>query len=293
VWRLDLAGGPPTKIEIAEPVKLVSPSPDGRWIVYGGTQHLLLADRSKPDAAAEIKTEGEVQIVAWSSDSKYLAVQMDDEVVSLKMHPVPQIWNRYMVRSRYGLAVSNGRVFSTGPRGVDQLFTPEPRVRVETQHTLGVHEGRENVVISAKPLGEIVVLSDYGDHLLRTPLPLERIATSSRGQWIVAAAEGMLLVWNLEQFEPRSFTSYPPSSARFVTADSMIVTYQNDTAEWIDLRSGKVTEARRAARDLDGRRRARWCRGDRARSHAPRVAHRRASAAASAARRCRRGRVRR
>ncbi len=242
VWSLDLAGGPPTKIEIGEPVTLVSPSPDGRWVVYGGTQHLLLADRSNPTLPPEIKTEGAVQVIAWSSDSKYLAVQMDDEIVSLKMQPFPQIWNRYLARSRYGLAISNGRVFSTGPRGVDQLFTPEPRVRVEAQHTLGVHEGRENVVISARPLGEIVVLSDFGDHILKTPLPLEHIATSSRGHWIVAAAEGMLLVWNLGQFEPRAYTSYPPSSARFVTGDSMIVTYQNDAAEWIDLRSGKATE---------------------------------------------------
>jgi hypothetical protein len=96
-------------------------------------------------------------------------------------------------------------------------------------------------VISAKPTGELVVLSDYGDHVLRAPAPIELVATSARGPWIVAAAEGRLLVWNLDQIEPRAFASDPPSSARFVTGDTLIVTYQDQPAEWIDLRTSKAT----------------------------------------------------
>jgi len=243
VWRLDLAGGPPTKVEVAEPVTLVSPSPDGRWIAFGGTQHLLLADRSNPTLPPEIKIEGEVHMLAWSSDSKHLAVHISDEVVDMKMEPVPQVWHRYLAGQRYGIAFSGTRMFSSGPRGVAMMPIRDDKLRVTSEgHTLGLYEGREKVVISAKPSGELVVLSDYGDHVLRAPQPIERVAASARGPWIVAAADGMLLVWNIEQFEPRSYANVPPSSARFVTGDSMIVTYQNESAEWLDLRTGKATE---------------------------------------------------
>ncbi len=242
-WRLDLAGGAAEKVELGEPIVLVSPSPDGRWVVYGGKEHLLLADRSNPTMPPENKVEGIVHLATWSSDSKHLAALVDDEVVAIKMNPVPQIWNRYRAPTRYGLAFSGSRVFSSGPQGVDLLLSPDPKLRIKDPgHTLGVHTGRENVVISGNPQGELVVLSDYGDHMLTAPLPIERVATSARGEWIVAAAEGMLLVWNLEQFEPRSFSAYPPASARFITGDTMLLTYQNESAEWIDLRTGKATE---------------------------------------------------
>jgi WD40 repeat protein len=242
VWRLDLAGGPPTPVELAEPVTLVMPSPDGRWIAFGGTKHLLLADRSHPTQPPEIMSEGVTRHLTWSGDSRRLAVQIDDEVLDINTQPVPQIFDRFLVGARFGLAYSGGQIFSSGPTGVRQLARPESKVRLnDPSHTLGVHEARGRVVISAKPQGEIVVLSEYGDHTLKAPLPIQAVATSPQGPWIVAAAEGMLLVWSLEGFEPRSFEASPPTSARFVTGDSMIVTYFDDSADWIDLRTHKET----------------------------------------------------
>jgi serine/threonine protein kinase len=242
VWKLDLAGGSPVEVSLSEPVKQVLPSPDGRWLAFGGTRHLLLADRSRPTLPPEIITEGVTHHLSWSADSQRLAVQIDDEVIDINTVPAPQIFDRYLGRARFGLAYSGGKIYSSGPLGVRQLSRPEARVRVpDPGHTLGVQEGRDRVVISAKPQGEIVVLSEYGDHTLKAPVPIHLVATSARGPWIVAAAEQMLLVWSLDGFEPRAYENDPPTSARFVTPDTMIVTYFDDSAEWIDLRTREVT----------------------------------------------------
>ncbi len=242
VWKLDLAGGPPVQVPLPEPVDLVMPSPDGRWIAFGGSKHLLLADRTHPTLPPEIVSEGVTHHLRWSADSKRLAVQIDDEVIDVATTPVPQIFDRYLVGARYGLAYGGTKIYTSGPTGVRQLSRPESRVRLpDPGHTLGVHEGRDRVVISAKPQGEIVVLSELGDHKLKAPMPIQLVATSTRGPWIVAAADGMLLVWSLDGFEPHAFEASPPTSARFVTGDAMIVTYFDDSADWIDLRTRKAT----------------------------------------------------
>jgi WD40 repeat protein len=110
------------------------------------------------------------------------------------------------------------------------------------EHTLGVYEGRDRVVISAKPQGQIVVLSDYGDHVLPCPTPISSVATSAHGQWIVAATDNQLLLWDLDAVEPRAVTQLPPSSAKFVSGDSVLATIDGAQARWIDLRTRKSTQ---------------------------------------------------
>jgi hypothetical protein len=95
-------------------------------------------------------------------------------------------------------------------------------------------------VVAAKPQGEILVLSDHGDHTLRCPLPISLVATSAHGPWIVAASDGRLLLWDLDAIEPRLLTTRSPSSARFVTGNHVIVTYFDEPAEWIDLRKSST-----------------------------------------------------
>lgn len=243
VWKLDLAGGVPAQVAIAEPVSLVAPSPDGRWIALGGSQHLLLVDRSSPILPAEILVEGETAHMTWSADSEHLIALIDDLVVDLVMQPEPRLLRRITVGQRFSVAYSNGRIFSAGPTGVGQVEREGTRIRSPgNEHTLGVFEGRDRVVISAKPQGAIIVLSDNGDHTLACPQPISSVATSAHGPWIVAATEGRLLVWNLDAIEPRRITERQPSTARFVTGDHVILTYEGESAEWIDLRTKKVTQ---------------------------------------------------
>src|SRR6185503_3492479 len=101
---LDLAGTAPTKIDVAEPVRAVAPSPDGRWIALAGKDHLLLADRANSTLPPEIVTQGQTKNMSWSADSDHLVVLIDDEVIDVKLEPAPQIWRRITVGTRFSAA---------------------------------------------------------------------------------------------------------------------------------------------------------------------------------------------
>ncbi|HTL38324.1 MAG TPA: protein kinase [Kofleriaceae bacterium] len=246
VFKLDLAAGGPEKVAVSEPIDIASPSPDGRWIALGGQHHLWLIDRSSPAAPPQNITEGDVKAISWSGDSEHLVMLIDDLAVNIEMEPVPSIFRRITVGDRFAVAWSAGRIFSAGPTGIAIVTKDAGRDAKEQavrspgpDHTLGVFEARDRVVVSAKPQGVIVVLSDNGDHILAAPAPIAMVATSARGQWIVAAAEGRLLVWDLDAIEPRAVSQFAPSSARFTNGDQLIATYEGSAPEWIDLAAHK------------------------------------------------------
>jgi hypothetical protein len=241
VWKLDLAGSTPARLEIGEPVHAVAPSPDGRWIALAGKEHLLLVDRTDSTLPPENMTQGVTKHMSWSADSGHLIVLIDDEVVDINLVPSPQIWRRIIVGVRFSAAYSGGRIYSAGPTGVGIVEPQGTKLRsAGPEYTVGVHEGRNRVVIAAKPQGEILVLSDHGDRTLRCPASITMVATSAKGPWIVAASEHRLLTWNLDAIEPRVITQRSPSSARFLTANHVIVTYFDEPAEWIDLRKNQT-----------------------------------------------------
>lgn len=242
VWKLDLAGGAPQQIVIGEAVKYAVPSPDDRWIALGGVKHLLLIDRSAPSSPPEEITDGDVHTLTWSGDSLHLVALIDDMLIDVVTDPAPQIFHRVTVGERFSVAYSNGRIFSAGPTGVGLVTKDATKIRSSgPEHTLGVFEARDRVVVSAKPQGQIIVLSDYGDHVLPCPTTISSVATSARGPWIVAATDNKLLVWDLDAVEPRAITALPPSSAKFVSGDALIATVDGAPAQWIDLRSRKST----------------------------------------------------
>jgi hypothetical protein len=185
--------------------------------------------------------EGDVKAVSWSGDSQHLVMLIDDLAVNLEIDPVPQIFRRITVGDRFAVAWSAGRMFSAGPTGIAILGkdSAAPVRSPGPDHTLGVFEARDRVVVSAKPQGVIVVLSDNGDHILTAPAAIAMVATSARGPWIVAAADQRLLVWDLDAIEPRAISQFPPSSARFTSGDSVVATYEDRAAEWIDLHARK------------------------------------------------------
>ncbi len=243
LWKLDLAGTTPVKLDLPEPVSSVAPSPDGRWISLAGKDHLLLVDRASSTLPPEIITAGTTKDMSWSADSKHLIVLIDDEVIDVSVDPAPQIFRRITVGVRFSAAYSGGRIYSAGPTGVGIVEPQGTKLRgAGPEYTVGVHEGRNRVVVAAKPQGEILVLSEQGDHTLRCPSPIVIVATSAHGPWIVAAADNRLLVWNLDAIEPRLLTSRSPSSTRFVTGDHVIVTYFDEPAEWIDLRKNTTVQ---------------------------------------------------
>ncbi|HEX5064064.1 MAG TPA: protein kinase [Kofleriaceae bacterium] len=207
LWKLDLAGTAPSKIDVSEPVNAVEPSPDGRWIALAGRDHLLLADRTNSTLPPEIVTIGHTKTMSWSADSEHLIVLINEEVIDVNMVPAPQVFRRITVGQRFSAAYSGGRIYSAGPTGVGVVEQAGTKLRsAGPEYTVGVHEGRNRVVVAAKPQGEILVLSDYGDHTLRCPVPISIVATSARGPWIVAASDNRLLLWNLDAIEPRVLT---------------------------------------------------------------------------------------
>ena len=58
---------------------------------------------------------------------------------------------------------------------------------------------------------------------------------------MVGTSDGKLLVWDLDALVPRAFGDDAISSARFVTADQLVVAYADSPAQWIDLKSDKIT----------------------------------------------------
>ncbi|MEO8842849.1 MAG: protein kinase [Kofleriaceae bacterium] len=240
LWKLDLAGGAPSKIAVDEPVDDIMPSPDGRWIALAGAQHLLMIERTaaKPPT---VLTDGIVRDMAWQSDAKQFAALTDDEVLAYAVDTAPELEHRYIAGTHYAVAIANDRMYATGPTGVtvQQRDNPVPRVN-GLDFTLGLRLARNDVMVAGRPTG-LTVLTEDGDRTISSPARLSRIETSPRGSFVVAAADGKLLVWDLDALIPRSLAGEAITAARFVTGDQLVVAYADSPAQWIDLHTNKAT----------------------------------------------------
>ncbi|HEX7703908.1 MAG TPA: protein kinase, partial [Kofleriaceae bacterium] len=218
LWKLDLAGGAPSKIAIDEPVDGIMPSPDGRWVALAGAQHLMMIDRTaaKPPA---VLTDGIVRDMAWQADAKQFAAITDDEVLSYAIDTSPELEHRYTAGTHFAVAIAKDRMYATGPTGVtvQQRDNPVPRVN-GLDFTLGLKLARNDVMIAGRPTG-LTVLTEEGDRAIASPVRLTRIETSPRGSFVVASADGKLLVWDLDALIPRALGGDAISAARFVTGD--------------------------------------------------------------------------
>ena len=241
LWRLDLAGGPPTKVGVDEAIEQIAPSPDGRWVALGGAQHLLLIDCTTtlpPESIAD----GSVRELAWQADASGLAALIDDDVVELTLQPAPTIIHRYMAGSLSAIALTNGRMVATSPSGVVWVQRQNTVVRAGgVDFTLGLREARGDTLIAGRPNG-FTVLTDRGDLAVTSPVRLAQLATAPGGMFVVGAADGELLVWDLEAMLPSAVGEASVVAAAFVTGDQLIATYVASPAQWIDLATHKITE---------------------------------------------------
>jgi hypothetical protein len=247
LWKLDLAGGPPSKVDTDEPIDGVYPSPDGRWVALTGGQHVALIDRTNAAAPPQpVTTASGVHALSWAPDASHAVMLTDDELVDIELAGAPHVDHRYNVGRLRAVAWSRYGTFATGPLGVELLRREnsehdEHGVRVQAADcTLGIAPAWNGALVAGRPT-KLSILSDDGDRVIASPVRLDRVAASPAGPFVAGAAEGELLVWDLEAVLPRHVADDGPTGAGFATADAVIASYDDAPAQWIDLRTNAQT----------------------------------------------------
>ena len=240
VWSAPLAGGAPAPLALGEPAASLATSPDGRWIAIAGAAHLLVVDRTRPDHP-DVVADGAATALAWAEDSSQVVALLGGDALDVAMGATPTIVHRPMVGDRYAVAYAGGNVYSAGPEGVALVAGDQEPRKLAGDFTLELCAARGATVVTAGTHGAIAVMSDVGDQLLQSPIDrIAHIAASPAAPWLVAAAEGELLVWNLDAVQPRRVGPRYPSGAAFLSSGTLLLA-SADAAQWIDLASGTAT----------------------------------------------------
>jgi hypothetical protein len=244
LWQLDLAGVAPLQIALDEPVRALAPSPSGRWLALSGESHLYLFDRTRPAEPLTQVMLGVTHEVSWAADSQNFAALIDVYMIDVSLDPEPQIIHRQTVGRRQFVAHGGGRTYSVGPTGVAITSGSDSAVDASTRKQLsgtavGIVAARGETMV-AGATGGLTVMSPSGDRVL--PLQaarVQRVLASPRSPYVIAQLEGRLLVWNLDEVQPRRLTKQPTGRAVFATSGLVIAGGTADQpAQAIDLATG-------------------------------------------------------
>jgi hypothetical protein len=249
MWQLDLAGAAPAQIPLPERVRALAPSPDGRWIALTGDEHLLLFDRTQPQAPVSPVTQGDTHHIAWSADSDSFSAIIERslsgrEVLAVMMSPEPRIVQRRMAPSAKVSARVGSRIYVFSDAGVAIIAgsyeesDQAERKRLEGE-AVSLATGKGGLIVAAAT-NQLVTISADGDHVL--PLRgarIEGVAASPGSPYVVAMLAGRLLVWNLDDIQPR-WLADRPNGAEFATADQVITggALEGAGAQAIDVATG-------------------------------------------------------
>jgi hypothetical protein len=239
LWQLDLAGAAPRQVPLQEPVRALAPSPDGRWIALSGEDHLVLYDRTQPAAPTSQIMAGRTQEVAWSADGEHLTALIDqpdsdETAIDVAVMPDPLTVQHITVASRQAVegrppgarpwfvGASGNRMYAAGP--VDVAITERNELigrRAIRGDAIGIALARGGTVVVGAT-GGLTVIADDGDHVV--PLQaahIQEVFASPRSPYVVARLADRLLVWNLDDLQPRRLSNEAPK-ALFATADQVI-----------------------------------------------------------------------
>ncbi|HEX7836163.1 MAG TPA: hypothetical protein VF469_01805, partial [Kofleriaceae bacterium] len=251
LWQLDLGGAAPVQIPLEEPVLSLTPSPDGRWIGLAGERHLLLYDRTQPEAGAREVALGSTDELSWSADGKFAAAMLrhaqrdseGGEVLAIQPEVEPPIVARHMVTQRLSVAYHNGRLYTAGPTGIVVNQRDDYIRKPIAGAPVGIVEARGGTMVAGAS-GGLTVMSEDGDRIL--PLlaaRVEGVAASPRSPYLLAWLEGHLLLWNLDDVQPHRLVDHQTGPARFADPGHVIAGSLNGLpAQAIDLATGKVQE---------------------------------------------------
>ncbi|HEY5938893.1 MAG TPA: serine/threonine-protein kinase, partial [Kofleriaceae bacterium] len=240
LWQLGVEGKAPLQIPLDEGVTQLAPSPSGRWIALHGVDHLMVIDREQPAAPPIDVTNGKTFDLDWSDDSETLVALVEESAIQIVFRPHPQIVNRGYVGKRDHIAYANGRLFTIGATGVAMVSRDEGSVRRAIDgDPAGLREARGGTIVAGSK-GGLVILSDRGEHTIAIPSgQLDIVEASARSPYIVATIENFLLVWNLDEIQPKLLASELPAFADFVRSDRVLATFDG-AARSIELATGKT-----------------------------------------------------
>ncbi|HSN28378.1 MAG TPA: hypothetical protein VLT45_18965, partial [Kofleriaceae bacterium] len=241
LWKLDLAGSAPLQVPLDEAVHDLAASPDGRWVAAAGRDHLLLIDRVHPSEPAHQVIAGGTRRMAWSADSRDLGALIDDTLVRVRVDDTPDVVFHREVGMRNAVAATRTGLYVSGVTGiVAHADVPEMR-RIPGGYTLALREARGGTMIAADPHGTLLAVSDDGDHPLASPAgAITEIAASTASPYVAAAADHVVLVWNLDEIEPQHLADAAPGAA-LVSHDAALLASLDEPGQWLDLVKGTRT----------------------------------------------------
>jgi hypothetical protein len=236
-----------------EPIKGLAPSPDGRWIALSGVDHLMLFDRTQPQTAPHVVTNGVTKDMDWSGDGKYLAGLVDESALAVRIDPGPMIVNRRYVGERRYVASASERVYSIGVTGVALIpWENQGSRKPLVGDPINIVESRGGVYVAASQ-GGIAVLADSGDLTLIIPAGrVDILDASAHSPYVVATVEERLVVWNLDEVQAQRIdVEFPIERAAFVGNTAVLAAHASGPMTWVDLVTGKAISLDKRASLLD------------------------------------------
>jgi hypothetical protein len=251
MWKLELTGGPPGAMVLDEPVVGLSPSPDGRWLALTGERHLFLYDRTQPAQAAQEMVLGHTRSLGWAADSLHFAALIDGTVIEFAMTPEPAVAQRMTLADRQFVAYSGTRMYAAGASDVVVMERIEgDMVRPDREPlrggAVGMAVARGGSVVAAATDGVTILTSDGYQVLPLQAARVESVVASPSSPYVIAVLEHRLLVWNLDEIQPRHIADRPPEATpspppdppAFAGSDQVIVAgHDEGPAQAIELAS--------------------------------------------------------
>ncbi|HEX4421750.1 MAG TPA: serine/threonine-protein kinase [Kofleriaceae bacterium] len=247
MWQLDLVGTTPVAVAIPEKLRAIAPSPDGRWIALLGEDHLLLYDRTQPETPPWQVTQGTTRSLAWAPDGDYLVALVEQSlsgasVLGVMLAPEPRLVQRVMAPHVQHVAYADRLIYTAGTTGAAILSRETegaPPLHQLTGTPVALAVSRGGTVVAAAT-AELLTMSPAGvHHMPLSGARIEDAIASPRSPYVIAAVEDRLLVWNLDDHEPRRIDDPSSNIPRFATADQVVISGNYDhQAHAIDLATG-------------------------------------------------------
>jgi type II secretory pathway pseudopilin PulG len=236
----------PQKLVAPEPLRLITPSPDGAWLALAGGTHMFMVDLAgDPDHKLVQMAEANVRSFEWSADSRQVSALLATDILVVATGEHPTIVERLSVGEQAAISMIRDVTYALGPTGVAAETRDGPMSRRQLAgYALGLHPGPNGVLVAASAQGSLAVMSEAGDPVLASPSGgLTTFSASPSSHYVAAAGDGTVLVWDLADVLPRRLTNTPPAAAELVDDGHVLATYPHRTAEWIDIAKSTSAEA--------------------------------------------------